>query len=435
MRLLIVGLNFQPELTGIGKYTGEMAAYLSSSHQVRVVTTAPYYPYWQVQEGFTWWQYKREIWCGMRVYRCPLWVPCQPSGLKRLLHLFSFALSSFPVLLRQMFWKPDLVLCVAPALFSAPSAWFTARLSGSKAWLHIQDFELDAALNLSMLPSDHFLTRWAAHIESWLLARFDQVSTISNRMIQSLKNKGVPSKRTYLFPNWVDTNQIFPLPDSRKTLRQIFDLPEDKVIVLYSGNMGNKQGLEMVVDVAREIQTHDEIFFVFCGEGSARKDLETRATELPNVQFLSLQPAEKLNQLLNTADIHILPQRNDAADLVMPSKLLGMLASGKPVIATANPETEIGTVVGRNGVLVPPGDQQALYQAILELAQSLQRRSCLGQKGRAFVCQNWTREHILTVFELHLRELVEGDECLKESIDIKDARSLNLREEDWGISN
>jgi colanic acid biosynthesis glycosyl transferase WcaI len=430
-----VGLNFHPELTGIGKYTGEMAAYLSSSHQVHVVATAPYYPYWKTQPGYRWWKYNHENWSGIDVYRCPLWVPHQLSGLKRLLHLFSFALSSFPVLLGQAFWKPDLVLCVAPAFFSAPVAWLTARLSGSKAWLHIQDFELDAALNLGMLPSDHFLTRWAVHMERWLLARFDRVSTISNRMIQSLKYKGVHSNRTYLFQNWVDTSEIFPLPDSQRTLRRIFDLPEDKVIVLYSGNMGNKQGLEMVVDVAREIQTHDQIFFVFCGEGSARKDLETRATELPNVQFLALQPAEKLNQLLNTADIHILPQRNDAADLVMPSKLLGMLASGKPVIATANPETEIGTVVGRNGVLVPPGDQQALYQAILELAESLQRRSRLGQKGRAFVCQNWTREHILTVFELHLRELVEGDQCLKESIDIKDARSLNLREEDWGISN
>jgi colanic acid biosynthesis glycosyl transferase WcaI len=409
MRILIVGLNFHPELTGIGKYTGEMAAYLSSSHQVRVVTTAPYYPYWQVQEGYSWWQYKREIWCGMRVYRCPLWVPRQPSGLKRLLHLFSFALSSFPVLLRQMFWEPDLVLCIAPALFSAPPAWFTARLSGAKAWLHIQDFELDAATKLGLLSSGNFLTRWAANVESWLLARFDQVSTISNRMIQSLKNKGVPSNRTYLFPNWVDTNQIFPLPDSRKTLRRIFDLPEDKVIVLYSGNMGRKQGLEILVDVACETQTKDEIFYVFCGEGTAREDLENRARVLPNVKFISLQPAHKLNQLLNTADIHILPQRADAADLVMPSKLLGMLASGKPVIATASPETEIGAVVGQNGVLIPPGDRQALCKAILESAESPQRRLCLGQKGHAFVSENWSRDHVLPVFERHLRELVEGE--------------------------
>jgi colanic acid biosynthesis glycosyl transferase WcaI len=409
MRILIVGLNFYPEMTGIGKYTGEMAAYLSNSHQVRVVTTAPYYPYWKTQPGYKWWKYIHENWSGIDVYRCPLWVPHKLSALKRLLYLFSFALSSFPILLGQVFWKPDLVLCIAPAFFSAPFAWLTARLSGAMSWLHVQDFELDAAVNLGMLPADHFLIRWAAYIETWLLACFDRVSTISNRMILSLKNKGVHSNRTYLFPNWVDTNQIFPLPDSRKALRRIFDLPEDKVIVLYSGNMGNKQGLEILVDVACEIQTNEEILFVFCGEGTARKELETRAAELPNVKFMSLQPTGKLNQLLNTADIHILPQRTDAADLVMPSKLLGMLASGIPVIATANPQTEIGTVVGQNGVLVPPGDQQALCQAILELAESHQRRACLGQKGRALVSENWTREHVLTDFEQHLREVVELD--------------------------
>ena len=384
-----------------------MAAHLcASGHDVHMVTAPPYYPYWQVQPGYKAWGYKREVWRGMEINRCPLWVPRKPSGLKRLLHLFSFALSSFPVLLGQLRWKPDLVLCIAPAFFCAPFVWLTARLSGAKSWLHIQDFELEAATNLGMLQADHLLTRWAARGESWLLARFDRVSTISNRMVLSLKNKGVPSDRSYYFPNWVDANEIFPLLDSQRTLRDVFDLPEDKIIVLYSGNMGNKHGLEIVVEAARELQSNTQILFVLCGEGAARKDLERAANNLPNVKFISLQPVEKLNQLLNAPNIHILPQKTDAADLVMPSKMLGMLASGKPVIATANPETEIGTVISQIGVLVPPGNQPALCEAILELAQSPQMRACLGQKGRAFVCENWSTEHILADFELHLRELV-----------------------------
>jgi colanic acid biosynthesis glycosyl transferase WcaI len=412
-RILIVGLNFQPELTGIGKYTGEMAAYLSrQGHQVRMVTTAPYYPYWKTQPGYQWWKYSGEAWCGVDVYRCPLWIPRQTSGLKRLLHLFSFALSSFPILLGQLRWKPDLVLCIAPAFFSAPFALLAARFSGAKTWLHIQDFELDAATQLGMLRVDHPLTRWATRAESWLLRRFARVSTISDRMVSRLKMKGVNGERACLLPNWVDTNQIYPLPDPRRTLRRVFDLPEEGTIVLYSGNMGNKQGLEIVVDVARELQTDTRIHFVFCGEGTARKDLERAAHHLPNVQFLSLQPAEKLNQLLNTADIHILPQRADAADLVMPSKLLGMLASGKAVIATADPGTEIGDVVGQIGVLVPPGDQRALYEAILELTEAPEMQACLGQKGRAFVCEHWSTEHILADFELQLRELVFSKNAL-----------------------
>ena len=127
-RILIVGLNFYPEVTGIGKYTGELAIYLDKNgHTVHMVTAPPYYPYWQVQLGYKAWKYKKEFWQGMEIIRCPLWVPGVPSGIKRLFHLFSFALSSFLILLGQLRWKPDLVVCIAPAFFCAPFALFIAR--------------------------------------------------------------------------------------------------------------------------------------------------------------------------------------------------------------------------------------------------------------------------------------------------------------------
>lgn len=408
-KILIIGINFYPELTGIGKYTGELAAYLrGSGHEVHVVTAPPYYPYWQVQPGYKAWQYKREFWRGVVIYRCPLWVPRKPSGLKRLLHLFSFAISSFPILLGQLHWKPDLVLCVAPAFFCAPFAWFTARLSGAKTWLHIQDFELDAATNLGMLPTDHFLTRWAVSGEIWLLARFDRVSTISERMLVRLLQKGVNLKRAVLFPNWVDTNDIFPLKPSHNSLRKTFGIPSTHVVILYSGNMGKKQGLESLILVARQLQIHHNLHFILCGDGSARAELEMAAQDLSNVQFLPLQPPEKLNLLLNSADIHILPQRADAADLMMPSKLLGMLASGKAMIATANPGTELENVVNQVSVVVAPGDQSALCRAILSLASSPQLRLHLGEKGRDYVCRNWSKQIVLSRFESQLQEIIQA---------------------------
>jgi colanic acid biosynthesis glycosyl transferase WcaI len=218
MRILIIALNFQPELTGIGKYTGEMAAYLSNAgHRVRVITAPPYFPdwsdwpNWRIQPGYQWWRYRRETWSGVQVYRCSLWVPREPSGLKRILYLFSFALSSLPVLLRQLLWAPQIVLCVAPSLFSAPSARLAARLCGARAWLHIQDFELETAAQLGMLGN--LLSRWAARAESRILRAFERVSTISSRMLVRLEDKGLPPERTCLFPNWVDTNAIYPLPD------------------------------------------------------------------------------------------------------------------------------------------------------------------------------------------------------------------------------
>lgn len=408
-KILAVGLNFFPELTGIGKYTGELTAYLvAKGHIVHVITTPPYYPQWQVQPGYRWWAYQRESWQGVQIQRCPLWVPHRPSGLKRLAHLSSYALSSLPALLGQLTWHPDIVLCIAPAFFSVPFAWLTARITGAKCWLHIQDFELDAATNLGMLPRVHFFTCWAAQGESWLLGRFDRVSSISESMVSRLLQKGVSSRQVVLFPNWVDTNEIFPIQPSENPMRKAMGIPISQTIILYSGNLGRKQGLEVLILAAKQLQIYPNLHFILCGDGVARAELEIAARGLPNVQFLPLQPPEKLNLLLNSADIHILPQRADAADLVMPSKLLGMLASGKAVIATANLGSELGDVVGQVGVSVAPGDQLALCRAILKLAASHQLRLHLGEKGRDYVCKNWSKPIVLSRFESQLQDVINA---------------------------
>ncbi len=407
-KILIVGLNFHPEPTGIGKYSGELAAYLAGQgHQVRVITTPPYYPHWQVQQGYRAGRYQKEIWQGVEIQRCPLWVPRKPSGITRLLHLLSFAFSSFPVLLGQGCWRPNLILCIAPSFFNAPFALFTARLCGAKAWLHIQDFELDAATNLSMLPANHLITKIAGWAEHGLLMRFDRISTISNRMMARLSRKGVAPEKTFLFPNWVDTRLIFPLSVPQISLKKELRIPDDKIIVLYSGNMGHKQGLENVIETARHLQAQTKIHFVLCGDGALRSDLESDAQGLPNAQFLPLQPLEKLNQLLNIADIHLLPQRADAADLVMPSKLSGMLASGKAVIAAANPGTEVAEIVGRLGVVMPPEDAPALAEAILALIKDPGERARLGHLGREYACRYLEKEVILSKFMHAVEDLIK----------------------------
>ncbi len=153
MRILISGINFSPELTGIGKYTGELAEYLAlAGHEIRVVTAPPYYPQWKVLSGYSGWKYKLEREKGITIYRCPLWVPKRPRGLSRIIHLTSFALSSLLPLLLQLAWKPQIVISIAPAILSAPFALSVAKLSGAKSYLHIQDFELDAASSLGLIP-------------------------------------------------------------------------------------------------------------------------------------------------------------------------------------------------------------------------------------------------------------------------------------------
>jgi colanic acid biosynthesis glycosyl transferase WcaI len=428
VKILIVGTNYHPEKIGIGKYTGEMAEWLAEhGHEVRVVTAPPYYPQWRVTEGYSNGWSRQEAQQAKQVqvtgdngqanighlviYRCPLWVPAKPSGLKRVLHLASFALSSLPIMLWQILWKPDLVLIIEPPLFCAPGAWLIARLSGAKAWLHVQDLEVDAAFDLGLLPSGK-IRKLILFFESFLLRRFDKVSTIASKMAERLETKGINPEKIVLFPNWVEITGLRIEDTGLIGFRAELGIEADAVVALYSGNMGGKQGLEILAQVAK-LQAQGaglvpEVIFVFCGNGAGRADLVALCDGLPNVRFMDLQPLERLGELLAMADIHLLPQRANAADLMMPSKLTGMLASSRPVVATANAETELANVVSGCGLVVPPEQPQAFADAINTLAQDAMMRIRLGKAGRAYAEANLDREVLLGRFESELKTLVES---------------------------
>lgn len=409
MKILLYGINFSPELTGIGKYTGEMAQWFAEQgHEVRVITAPPYYPAWKVSEGYQN-AYVTEQWNGVTVYRTPLWVPSQPSGIKRLVHLASFALSSLPTLYKQWTWKPDVVWTVEPALMCAPAAVTFAKLNGAKSWLHVQDYEVNAAFDMGLIKAK-WLRGFVESCERWLMRCFDRVSSISSQMLKLARAKGMDAHNIISFPNWVDISAIQPLKDV-SPYRKELKISDDKIVTLYSGNMGGKQGLEILAEAARLIQEQniENIQFVFCGNGAGRADLEQECQELKNVIFLDLQPFERLGELLGLADIHLLPQRADAADLVMPSKLTGMLASGKSVIATAVTDTELGHVITESakcGLIVEPENGYALAQAIIKLAQDEESRVVYGKNGRAYAENKLSKDKILRNFEVDLLKLI-----------------------------
>jgi colanic acid biosynthesis glycosyl transferase WcaI len=393
VRILIYSANFAPEPTGIGKYSGEMAGWLAKhGHEVRVIAAPPYYPAWKVDEKYVWPPFRREQWRGVDVWRAPLWVPKAPGGLTRLLHLLSFAITSFPVMLWQVAWRPDVVLTVAPAFMCAPAGFLTARLCRAKAWLHLQDFEVDVAFGLGLLKG-RLLERIVLRMERWMLRRFDSVSTISGRMIERLLTKGVNPDQVRYFPNWVDLERIRPV--ARRGYRAQLAIPNDAIVVLFSGTLGGKQGLMVIPEAARLLADRLDIVFVVCGDGVMKPRLETAGKDLPNMRLLRLQPAGRLADLLGMADIHLLPQSPDAADLVLPSKLSGMLASGRPVIATCRRGTEISDIVSQCGLVVAPENGAELGRAIVELADDPVRRLELGRRARAFAEANFDQDAVL----------------------------------------
>jgi len=208
MRILIYGINFSPELTGIGKYTGEFASWCAENgYEVRVVTAPPYYPDWRVYRGYSSVKFHRTVEDGVTVTRCPLYVPAKPTALKRMLHLFSFSFTSSFALFANFRWKPDLVIQVAPTLFCSASALIFSKMTGAQSVLHIQDYEIDAMFGLAMVGGGTF-RKIAYGLERAVLRRFDWVSTISQGMIERAIDKHVDPEKLILFPNWSEIERF-----------------------------------------------------------------------------------------------------------------------------------------------------------------------------------------------------------------------------------
>jgi colanic acid biosynthesis glycosyl transferase WcaI len=405
-RILIVGLNYAPEPVGIGPYTAGLAEELAArGHRVEVVAGKPYYPQWRADPAYAGGGWRKSDEQGVAVVRCPHYVPSEPGGFKRVVHLVSFALAALgPALrtaLRGREARPNLVIVVAPALLAVPVAWLAARLAGARLWLHLQDFEVEAALATGLMQGP--LVRLALWIEARLLRLADRVSTISPQMCARLQIKGVRPRRIAEIRNWSDA-RFAPDRTGAELLRHEWNLGQRQVL-LYSGNIARKQGIEVLIETARLLTHRDDLVFVICGEGPNRAALAELAAGLGNVQLHDLQPAGRMGALLELAALHLLPQIADAADLVLPSKLTNMLASGKPVIATTPPGSGLAAEVEDCGLVTPPGDAAALAAAIEALVADPARRAEFGEAGRRRAAERWSKHAIVDRFEAAMAAL------------------------------
>jgi colanic acid biosynthesis glycosyl transferase WcaI len=342
-RIALIGYNFAPEPTGIGKYSGEMMHWLAErGHHCTVVSTYPYYPFWRVQEPYRRSRFfyktqrkKFESGGELIVIRCPIYVPKNPSGLKRILLDVSFLVSSFFPIARLLFVKRmDLVVSVAPSFMVGVPALFYKLFRRTRLVYHIQDMQIEAARDLKMVKSDG-LIKVLFSLENWMLKRVDEVSTISAKMQEKIGAK--TGKPVYFFPNWVDTDIFYPIAD-RAAIKSQFGFQPSDIVALYSGGIGQKQGLEAILEAAAFFAGKPNLKFVICGSGPYKATLEALVEEkkLANVYFFPLQPFEKFNAFLNMADVHLVIQKGDASDLMMPSKLTSILSVGGLALITAN---------------------------------------------------------------------------------------------------
>ncbi|NLR60539.1 WcaI family glycosyltransferase [Chitinophaga polysaccharea] len=400
-RVLLIGGNFSPEPTGIGKYNGEMITWLADNgYDCTVITTYPYYPEWKVQAPYdkarNW--FKKEVAGNITIYRCPQYVPAVPSGKKRMLQDASFAASAF-IKVMQLVWrrKFDMVITVAPPFHLGLLAVLYKKMRGATFVYHVQDLQIEAARDLKMIRSGR-LINMMLKLEQLILRNADHVSSIADGMIRKIRDK--TGRQVFLFPNWVDVSQFHPITD-KAVLKEAFGFSATDKIVLYSGAIGEKQGLEALLHAAAAWQHQPDIRFLICGSGPYKVRLEQMAAQLQlkNTTFLPLQPVEQFNRFLNMADVHLVIQKSHASDLVMPSKLTTILAVGGIALITANNGTGLHELVSRHnmGILVDAENQEALQTGIGRAVWD--NTADIAENARAYAASYLSISGVMTHFE------------------------------------
>ena len=403
MRILILGINYWPEETGIGAFTTYRAEYLASlGHEVTVCTTFPYYPEWKIAAAYSGRLVSSETRNGVRILRSYAYVPGHVTSVKRVIHEASFIASS---LARALFHaRPDLLLVVSPPLGLAVNAFLLSRLWRIPYVFDVEDLQPDAAAELGMLPKP--VLNLMYKVERFAYRHAALVSTITTGMQNRIVEKGVPPARTALFEPRSDSSLATLTSDEGLAFRSKFSL-EGRFIVSHSGNMGVKQGLGVILDVAA-LNRHDEsTVFLIVGDGAVRNRIQERAKELElsNVRFLPLLESAEFRGFLRASDLCLVTQQRSVSDMVFPSKTVTYLAAGCPVIASVNSNSEVARAIKESGagLVVEPENPEALLSAIRDIRAG--DIAHYGRNARQYATRRWSPERVLGYFEAKLAEV------------------------------
>ncbi|WP_164510803.1 WcaI family glycosyltransferase [Nonlabens xiamenensis] len=401
-KITFISLNFYPEDTAIGLYSTQMVdQLLDAGASVNVVTAFPYYPQWKIAQTYqNHPNYVQDEYNNASVYRYKLYVPKKPTFLKRVLHILSFTKGSFFNL--RKIKDADLVISIIPFTTSAWLAGYHARKHKAKSWIHIQDFEFDAALQSGVSNgASNLIFKFLYSLETRILNRANICSTISHHMLAKLNTK-TNSQRIYL-PNWIDAYQINP-----QTANVHPYLGGEKFKLLYSGNIGDKQDWEFFIAFAKALPIqHYDIIIV--GAGSKYQALKSGLNQ-SNIHFYEPVPLEELSDLLCSADAHFLFQKTNVLDTVMPSKLLGMMASAKPSLIMGNSSSEVKTVVekAQAGMYMASPDLDLAVRQLEQWRLQPKLREEIGSKAREYVLHHYSRKEILDRWINQLHQLLSS---------------------------
>ncbi|HEY0793069.1 MAG TPA: glycosyltransferase [Chthoniobacterales bacterium] len=387
MQIVVWGINYAPEKTGIGVCNVALCEYLAEcGHDVTMLTAFPYYPEWKKRTADHRRLVASERINGVRILRCWHYVPKRVTTRKRILHELSFVTFSFVRLLLMP--RPALLVVASPPLLAGAVAGWFCSWAGRRCVLHVQDVQPDAAINLGMVRSTAVIRalkrlEMAAYHGAW------RISGISPGMLELLQSRGVPQEKLMYFPN--GTHPFTPV--RRGQFRQANGFGADTFLVVYAGNLGVKQGLRHFVEASRRVR-NAAVRLLLCGEGSEKRLLQTMADGSSNLWVRSVLEVDDYHKMLADANLMVVSLQSGAGNSFFPSKLLSACAAGKPVLALCDPDSELAGVVAANGcgVVIRPDDVNGIARTLDFFAEDPTQLEPMGVAARQFSDQfQWNK--------------------------------------------
>jgi colanic acid biosynthesis glycosyl transferase WcaI len=398
--VLFVTRYFWPELIGSAPFTSDMADWLANhGHRTTVLSGLPHYPDVEVFPAYRGGRCRSESVGAVAIERLRSGPPRKASAFARIANEMGFMCRGLGALATRRVPRHPVVLALCPSILGV-ALGVAARRPGGVCIAIVHDIQSGLAERLGI--GGGRLGALMRTAERLILNRTDLVVVLSTEMKDQLRSLGV-TVPIDVIPLWVDVDQIQPIERT----------PDASIKVLYSGNLGRKQGLGQVVAMAEELaRRRPDIEIVLRGNGNQMGELSADIAQrgLGNVRLMELRPSEGLASALAAGDIHLVPQNPEAAAFSVPSKVFNIMAVGRPFIATALPDSTLWHLQRRSGAFlcVPPNEPWSFAEAVLKLADDLQLRRELGQRGRAFVEEHYAKSRILGAFKACLDDVAAG---------------------------
>jgi colanic acid biosynthesis glycosyl transferase WcaI len=395
VRICVVSINYEPEESGIAPYTTGMAVGLAArGHDVEVLTGLPNYPEWRVNPAYRGLSGTAKTIDGVVVRRFAHYVPANPTTRNRVIFETTFGAR----VVSARWHKPELILTVSPSLIASAMVITRSRTAGIPVGLIVQDLYGKGLVETGAMSAT--TAGAAVRFEGAVLNHATGTAVVHDRFADAAVKMGVEPKRLTVIRNWAHIESPTAVDKSEVRVKHGWQ-PQER-IVLHSGNMGAKQGLENVVAAARLADQQGlDIRFVLLGDGNQRRLLQESAKDVQRIEFKDPLDAEEYCQVLACADVLLVNERPGVGEMAVPSKLTSYFSAGRPVLAATNAHGVTAAEIGDSGagVVVPAGDPVALLDEAMRLADNTEVAGLLGAAGQRYAHRLLSPERALNEYE------------------------------------